>query len=313
MRRFTLLLLALAFLSGRPTITRASSPLGSALPPQARVLAEEPVAGVPNAEVVSYVDGGPLLGVISGAGGTSRLVWKRPLPWAGALVPLSSPGFFGGLAHAATGSAGEFFAYRFEGDRVVTAVASHPHGIVKADEGVRFSGAEFVVTRSDRTHIGSVKYQTVTHFALSGNKYAPVDSIRRPDYPSGGLPSPRMTVTTTHGDTILLRLRVAATAQQQETGLMNIKQLDPDTGMIFVWSQPVLESFWMENTYIPLTVAFLSPNGTIQEMQDMQPLTTTYHTPLLPYQYAIEANLGFFAANGIQVGDRLELDLSSTG
>jgi uncharacterized membrane protein (UPF0127 family) len=86
------------------------------------------------------------------------------------------------------------------------------------------------------------------------------------------------------------------------------KSLDPDSGMLFVWDGgPVHEAFWMENTYIPLTVAFMDAEGRILEMQDMEPLTTTYHMPQLPYQLALEVNKGFFASHGIRVGDRIEL------
>ena len=106
------------------------------------------------------------------------------------------------------------------------------------------------------------------------------------------------------------RLEVADTEQARDTGLMNRMSLDPDSGMIFVWNAPVLESFWMENTYIPLTVAFVAPDGTIEEMQDMKPLSTDLHTPSRPYQYAIEVNQGFFARYGIQAGDRVALQLT---
>jgi uncharacterized membrane protein (UPF0127 family) len=66
----------------------------------------------------------------------------------------------------------------------------------------------------------------------------------------------------------------------------------------------------MENTLIPLTVAFLAPDGTIQEMQDMAPQTTDLHTPSQPYQYAIEVNQGYFARYGIRAGDRVKLTLT---
>jgi len=81
--------------------------------------------------------------------------------------------------------------------------------------------------------------------------------------------------------------------------------------MIFIWDQPVQIGFWMENTYIPLSIAFLAPDGTIQEIDDMQPQTTNLHTPKQMYEYAVEVNQGYFQDNGIQVGDRFALNLSS--
>jgi uncharacterized membrane protein (UPF0127 family) len=67
----------------------------------------------------------------------------------------------------------------------------------------------------------------------------------------------------------------------------------------------------MENTYIPLTVAFVDQNMKIVGMDDMQALTQTLHSSPSPYQYAIEANLGYFAAHNIRVGDTVQLSLQA--
>jgi len=106
-------------------------------------------------------------------------------------------------------------------------------------------------------------------------------------------------------------LQVAGTEQQRETGLMNITNLDGDSGMIFVWPAPVLESFWMKDTNVALTIAFLSADGVIQETHDMAPLSLDLHTPKQPYSYAIEVNAGFFSAAAIRVGDKAQLRLGT--
>jgi uncharacterized membrane protein (UPF0127 family) len=149
----------------------------------------------------------------------------------------------------------------------------------------------------------------VIHYIWKNGVYRRSALVHVPDYAPTAYPRPNGTVHTRSGDIVLVRLEIAATAQQQETGLMYRKSLDADSGMIFVFDRPVQDSFWMENTYIPLTVAFLDANGRIMETQDMAPLTTTGHTPSAPYMYALEVNQGFLAGHGIEVGDQIQLHL----
>ncbi len=88
---------------------------------------------------------------------------------------------------------------------------------------------------------------------------------------------------------------------------MNRTSLAPDDGMVFVWDGDVREGFWMKNTLIPLSVAFISGNGTIVDIEDMAPLTLTDHRPAVPYRYAVEANQGFFSRNDIQVSCKVSI------
>jgi uncharacterized membrane protein (UPF0127 family) len=226
------------------------------------------------------------------------------------LFPTGTSGAFAGIGTRPGGTDGEFFAYRVAGGRVHGAIAGATNGLLTAGEGVHTAHGEVDLRVRDAAHQGSVAYSLVTHYDWQSTRYLPRATTFRPDYAPAQLPHPSGVIKTRHGDTILIRLEVASTEQERETGLMNRTSLDPDAGMVFVWDAPVLESFWMENTYVPLSVAFLAPDGTIQEIQDMQPLTTTLHTPLQPYQYAIEVNLGFFARYGIQTGDRVQLQLA---
>lgn len=100
-----------------------------------------------------------------------------------------------------------------------------------------------------------------------------------------------------------LMVEVARTPQEKATGLMNRRQMDPDRGMIFVWDRPAQSGFWMKDTYIPLSIAFIAANGAIVDIADMQPLTMQPHTPSGPYIYAVEANQGWFASHGVKKGD----------
>lgn len=106
---------------------------------------------------------------------------------------------------------------------------------------------------------------------------------------------------------VRLRVDVARSESERARGLMYVRSLEPDRGMIFVWDDPVHEGFWMKDTYVPLSIAFISGDLAIAEIQDMQPGTLTPHIPAEPYRYAVEANQGFFREHGITTGDKVEL------
>jgi uncharacterized protein len=111
-----------------------------------------------------------------------------------------------------------------------------------------------------------------------------------------------------------LDVRIAETEQERQTGLMNVMALAPDDGMAFVFDEPVTTTFWMKDTLIPLSVAFVGQGGRVVSTSDMQPCDAdpcpTYAASS-PYTLAVEANLGWFADHGISSGDRVRLE--STG
>jgi uncharacterized membrane protein (UPF0127 family) len=76
--------------------------------------------------------------------------------------------------------------------------------------------------------------------------------------------------------------------------------------MLFVFTQPGFHSMWMQNTYIPLSVAFMDERGVILNIADMVPLTTEPHTAAGFARYALEMNRGWFAARGIRAGAKVE-------
>jgi len=99
---------------------------------------------------------------------------------------------------------------------------------------------------------------------------------------------------------------VATTTEQRSTGLMNRFSLRPDQGMLFVFERPEPLAFWMKNTYIPLSIAFIDADGRILNVDDMAPQTETSHWSRGAGLFALEMRKGWFAERGIQAGDRVE-------
>lgn len=96
---------------------------------------------------------------------------------------------------------------------------------------------------------------------------------------------------------------VAATPEERSTGLMHRFSLRPDHGMLFVFDKPDRLTFWMKNTFIPLSIAFIAEGGQILNIEDMAPQTETTHWSRGPARYALEMRKGWFAARGIRAGD----------
>jgi uncharacterized protein len=111
--------------------------------------------------------------------------------------------------------------------------------------------------------------------------------------------------------TTKLTVQVADTQEKRDKGLMFVGKLPENEGMLFVFPGKTYSGFWMKNTFIPLSVAFLDSDGKILKILDMVPCKTeecpTYD-PELYYHYAIEVNLGWFEQNQIQVGDHVKLN-----
>jgi uncharacterized membrane protein (UPF0127 family) len=99
---------------------------------------------------------------------------------------------------------------------------------------------------------------------------------------------------------------VAATEESRTTGLMYRFSLKPDGGMLFVFGNPQPLAFWMKNTYVPLSIAFIDAEGRIVNIEDMAPRTEDTHSSRGLALYALEMKKGWFGANGIGPGDRVE-------
>lgn len=100
-------------------------------------------------------------------------------------------------------------------------------------------------------------------------------------------------------------VQVAQTAKQREIGLMFRTDMPQQEGMLFVFEQPSGLCFWMKNTVLPLTAAFIADDGTIVNLADMKPQTTNSHCAVRAVRYVLEMNQGWFAKRGIKAGSRL--------
>ena len=99
--------------------------------------------------------------------------------------------------------------------------------------------------------------------------------------------------------------QVAATPEQRQTGLMFRKEMPQSEGMVFVFEQPSPQCFWMKNTLIPLSAAFVADDGRIVNIEDMAPQTEDNHCPRAAVRYALEMNQGWFRKRGIGPGMKI--------
>jgi uncharacterized membrane protein (UPF0127 family) len=100
-----------------------------------------------------------------------------------------------------------------------------------------------------------------------------------------------------------IRVEVAKTPEERAQGLMERKHLNKDEGMVFIFETEDYHGFWMKNTLIPLSIAFIDRAGQIVQITDMKPMTLESHAPPKPILYTLEMNKGWFSANGFKVGD----------
>jgi uncharacterized membrane protein (UPF0127 family) len=116
--------------------------------------------------------------------------------------------------------------------------------------------------------------------------------------------------TVTFGQDATLQVDIASDDAARARGLMGVTDLAANRGMAFVWGAPTDGSFWMKDTLIPLSIAFIDEAGRVITIDEMTPCTAdpcdTYE-PSGPYVLAVEANAGWFAEHGIEVGDRADL------
>jgi uncharacterized protein len=103
----------------------------------------------------------------------------------------------------------------------------------------------------------------------------------------------------------LIDVQLALTPQQQSIGLMYRREMPAYEGMLFVFEQPTKQCFWMKNTLLPLTAAFVADDGTIANLADMKPQSTNTHCSDKPVRYVLEMNQGWFAKRGIKAGFKL--------
>ena len=131
---------------------------------------------------------------------------------------------------------------------------------------------------------------------------SPVPTTASP-VPTATLPA--LHITTAAGADVVVYVEVADSPDEHQVGLMNRPSLPPDQGMLFDFGSETQTAFWMRNTLIPLSIAWFTRDGTIVDIQDMQPQTDDLHSPKAAYWYALEVNQGFFARHGVAPGDKV--------
>ena len=102
-----------------------------------------------------------------------------------------------------------------------------------------------------------------------------------------------------------IRAQLAITPQQRQIGLMYRREMPMHEGMLFVFDEPSQQCFWMRNTLIPLSIAFLADDGTVVNIADMKPQSDDSHCSARPVRYALEMNQGWFAKRGVKPGTRI--------
>ena len=107
-----------------------------------------------------------------------------------------------------------------------------------------------------------------------------------------------------------ISVELAFTNDTRSCGLSNRFSLEKDSGMLFLFSDTRKRTFWMKNTHIPLSIAFIDETGTIVTIHQMEAdkTRTTYHSSQ-SVRYALEVNQGWFTLHGIKTGDKVEMTL----
>lgn len=135
----------------------------------------------------------------------------------------------------------------------------------------------------------------ISSFVLAG--CVPPQSAQAPVHES-------LSITSADG-VVKVDARIADTPELQEQGLMGVTHLEAHEGMLFVFADEQIRRFWMKDTPLPLSIAFAAANGTIVDIQDLQPFNESIVASRAPAQYALEMNQGFFIEHGITIGSVL--------
>lgn len=126
---------------------------------------------------------------------------------------------------------------------------------------------------------------------------------------SGTSDLPTVIIDASGGKKVEVRVEIVDGPFEQQRGLMYRTSLGEDRGMLFVYRREQPLSFWMKNTRIPLSIAYIDSKGRITDILDMKPLDDKlpHYVSSEPVQYALEVNQGFFDERGVKVGDHAEL------
>ena len=118
-------------------------------------------------------------------------------------------------------------------------------------------------------------------------------------------PQPKLRTVDITAGMHVIKAELAVTPEEQATGMMMRREMPGNEGMLFVNETPGVRCFWMKNTLIPLTIAFIADDGTIVNLADMQPQSEQSHCSAQPVRFALEMRQGWFAKRGLKAGFRL--------
>jgi uncharacterized protein len=104
----------------------------------------------------------------------------------------------------------------------------------------------------------------------------------------------------------VIQAELAQTPEERSTGLMFRKSMGTNDGMLFAFEVPGQQCFWMKNTLLPLSVAFIADDGSVVNIESMKPQTLDSHCSAKPVRFVLEMNEGWFAKRGIKPGTKLQ-------
>jgi uncharacterized membrane protein (UPF0127 family) len=120
-----------------------------------------------------------------------------------------------------------------------------------------------------------------------------------------GMPQTQLPRATLNAGMHLIQVQLAQDFEQRQIGLMWRKEMPQNEGMLFVFEQPAVQCFWMRNTILPLSAAFVLDDGSIVNLVDMKPMNDESHCSKKPVRFVLEMNQGWFAKRNIQAGFKL--------
>jgi uncharacterized membrane protein (UPF0127 family) len=119
-------------------------------------------------------------------------------------------------------------------------------------------------------------------------------------------PQPPLPTIQLNAGMHVIQAEVATAPDERAAGLMFRKEMGANAGMLFGFEPAAIQCFWMRNTLLPLSIAFLADDGSIVNIEDMKPQTTDSHCAAKPVRFALEMNQGWFAKRGLKPGMRVQ-------
>jgi uncharacterized protein len=120
------------------------------------------------------------------------------------------------------------------------------------------------------------------------------------------MPQPQLPTIALNAGIHVIRAELAQSPEERTIGLMFRASMPVNDGMLFTFERPGVQCFWMKNTLLPLSAAFVADDGRIVNIEDMQPQTEASHCSAKPVRFVLEMNQGWFARRGIKPGSKLQ-------